>query len=144
MGIKISDNLRFFTGDHPATQFEGGTKQGGIFKCGACGCQDHLFNDQAHALQLRWRPLQQLQMLATSGKFGRQVGKLQPFDNLKVKELSAELQARGVVHEGKPKKPDLQRSLDLTLRGVFRVPALLLISSTQQLSELNLSKCDAV
>lgn len=33
-GIEVSDTLRFFTGDHPATQFEQGTKQGGHFKCG--------------------------------------------------------------------------------------------------------------
>lgn len=49
MGTKITDTLRFFTGDHPATQFEQGTKQGGTYKCGMCGCQEHLFNDQAHA-----------------------------------------------------------------------------------------------
>lgn len=55
-GIPISDTLRFFTGDHPAAQFEQGTKQGGTFKCGACGCQEHLFSDQAHSLFHTWRP----------------------------------------------------------------------------------------
>ena len=39
-GIEITDTLRFFTGDHPATQFEQGSKQGGNYKCGVCGCQD--------------------------------------------------------------------------------------------------------
>ena len=41
-GILVQDTLRFFTGDHPATQFEQGTKQGGMYKCGACGCQESL------------------------------------------------------------------------------------------------------
>lgn len=41
-GIQITDRLRFFTGDHPATQFEQGTKQGGTYKCGACGCQENV------------------------------------------------------------------------------------------------------
>lgn len=36
-GTDITDTLRFFTGDHPATQ---GTKQGGTYKCGMCGCQE--------------------------------------------------------------------------------------------------------
>lgn len=143
-GTEIFDTLRFFTGDHPATQFKQGTKQGGTYKCGMCGCQEHLFDDQAHSLQHRWRPLQQLQMLATGGKFGRQAGSLRPLDNLKVQELRAELEARGAVLEGKVLKADLQRSLDLTLRGVSRVPALLLTSPTQQLSELNLDKYEIV
>ena len=38
-GIEITDTLRFFTGDHPATQFEQGSKQGGNYKCGVCGCR---------------------------------------------------------------------------------------------------------
>ena len=39
-GIEITDTMRFFTGDHPAVQFEQGTKQGGNYKCGACGCKE--------------------------------------------------------------------------------------------------------
>ena len=50
-GIEITDTLRFFTGDHPATQFEQGTKQGGNYKCGVCGCLEGMFADQAHTLQ---------------------------------------------------------------------------------------------
>jgi len=50
-GVEIYDNLRFFTGDHPAAQFEQGTQQGGRYKCGSCGCKDAMFSDQAHSLQ---------------------------------------------------------------------------------------------
>ena len=49
-GIKINDTLKFFTGDHPAQQFERGTQMGGTFKCGGCGCKETLMDDQAHAL----------------------------------------------------------------------------------------------
>lgn len=142
-GAEITDTLRFFTGDHPAAQFEQGTKQGGIFKCGMCGCQDHLFDDQAHALHHKWRSLQQLQTLATGGRFGRQAGILQPFD-LKVKELRTELEARGVVLENKPLRVDLQKFLDEILRGVMRVPALLLTNPTQPLASLNLERYEIV
>lgn len=93
-GIEIVDTLRFFTGDHPATQFEQGSKQGGTYKCGACGCKESLFDDQAHSLFFEWRSIKQLQSLATSGTFGKQAGLLKPFD-LKVGELKMELAARG-------------------------------------------------
>ena len=59
-GIEFTDTLRFFTGDHPATQFEQGSKQGGTYKCGVCGCQEYLFDDQAHTLQHKWRSPQQI------------------------------------------------------------------------------------
>ena len=35
-GIEITDTLRFFTVDHPATQFEQGSKMGGNYKCAVC------------------------------------------------------------------------------------------------------------
>ena len=80
MGIVITDTLRYFMADHPAAQFEQWTKQGGIYKCGVCGCQEHLFDEQAHILQHKWHTPQQLQTLATNGRFGRQAGVIKPFD----------------------------------------------------------------
>ena len=88
-GIEIT---RFFTGDHPATQFEQGSKMGGNYKCAVCGSHVNLF-DQAHMLQQKWRTPQELQAIATSGIYGRQAGVLKPFD-LKVKE---QLEARGIL-----------------------------------------------
>ena len=46
-GIKIRHNM-LFTGDHPAVQFEQGTKRG-TYKCGACGCKECMFDDQGHS-----------------------------------------------------------------------------------------------
>ena len=74
-----------------------------------CGCKESLFDDQAHSLQHRWRPLCQLQV-CTGGRFGKQTGVLWPMD---IKELRLELQARGVVIEEKVPRADLQKSLDL-------------------------------
>ena len=142
-GIEINDTLRFFTGDHPAVQFEQGSKQGGTYKCGACGCQEHLFDDQAHTLQHKWRSLKEMQTLATGGRVGSQPGALRPFD-LKVKELRSELEARGMVVDNTMHRADLQKSLDKILRGVMRVPALLLSNPTQQLTSLNLEKYEIV
>ncbi len=124
-GIEFTDTLRFFTGDHPVTRFEQGSKQGGTYKCGACGCNECLFDDQAHSLIHEWRGPAQLQSLATSGIFGKQAGVLHPF-NLKVNDLRMELRARGVTIDNKMLRTDLQQTLNETLRGVARVPALLL------------------
>ena len=142
-GIEVTDTLRFFTGDHPATQFEQGTKQGGTYKCGVCGCQEYLFDDQAHTLQHKWRTPQQLQTLAISGRFGKQAGVLRPLD-LKVKELRMELEARRINFEKGDTRPALQNLLDRKLKGVLRVPALLLENPTEELASLNLDKYEIV
>ena len=67
---------------------------------------------------------------------------LKPFDNLKV-ELRKELIARGIndVHQ---KKPFLLAILEHILRGVMRVPALLLTHPTQNSSEIHLDKYEVV
>ena len=118
-GIEIRDTLRYFTGDHPAAQFEQGSKQGGIYKCGVCGCQEHLFNDQAHTLQHKWRTPQQLQTLATNGRFGKQPGVLRPLD-LKVKELWMEVEARGIFVDNNMKRADLRYTRPL--KGSYKFP----------------------
>lgn len=142
-GIPIRDTLRFFTGDHPATQFEQGSKQGGTYKCGACGCNEKMFDDQAHSLFHEWRTLEQLQSLAIGGNFGKRAGILRPFDNLKVNDIRTELGARGICIEGML-KDHLKKTLNETLRGVMRVPALLLTDPTQCLSSLNLRKYEVI
>ena len=116
-GIQITDRLHFFTGDHPAAQFEQGTKQGGTYKCGACGCKESMFDDQAHSLTFQWQSLEQLQSIATAGINGKIVLSLKPFKNLKIEELRKELIARGIndVHQ---KKPFLLAILENILRGV--------------------------
>ena len=129
-GMAITDTVRFFTGDHPAAQYEQGSKHGGYYKCGACGCHEALFSDQAHALTHVWRPLEELQSLAIGGTLGLQPGEIRPFHELKVNELKIELGARGVHLEDGLLKKDLQGKLDGILRGVASVPALLLPNPT--------------
>ena len=136
----MTDTLRFFTADHPAAQFEQGTKQGGTYKCGTCGCKDTFFNDQAHSLLHPWRPLKELQSLAIGGSFGKQAGVLHPLQDLKVAELREELKARGISIKQGSKKTELQQELDNTLRGVIRVPALLLTDPTESMSTLGLDR----
>ena len=88
-----------------------------------CGCQEHLFDDQAHTLQHKITAANH--SLATSGKFGRQAGVLKPFD-LKAKKLQVELEARKIYVHKEMTRADLQKLLDQVLKGVLRVPVLLL------------------
>ena len=69
-GVQINDRLRFFCGDKPAQQFEGGTQLGGNYKCGSCGCLSSLMQDLGHALHCKRRTLSDLQQLVLAGKFG--------------------------------------------------------------------------
>ena len=129
-GLKITDKLRFFVGDHPAQQFERGTQQGGKFKCGGCGVRA---DDLAHSLQQPWRSLHELQQIATSGKFGKQAGDLKPFDKLKVKQLREELHVRGFF-DTDGHKDELEGALKEMLTGVQHVPTLMLLNPTGALS----------
>ena len=142
-GVQVTDTLRFFIGDHPAAQFEQGTKQGGTYKCGTCGSKDSMFDDQAYSLQCKWRDLHDLQSICISGVHGREAGILKPFDNLKVDQLRRELRARGVNDTSKS-KPVLREMLDNILLGIVRVPALLLTNPTQTLKSLNLHRYEVI
>ena len=75
-------------------------------------------------IQLPWRSLQDIQELAIAGKRGKQPGDLKPFNKLKVQEIKEELYARGYY------KKDLEETLKDTLKGVQRVPTLLLLNPT--------------
>ena len=70
IGIQVHDKLRYFTGDHPAADFERGTQQGGLYPCGGCGIHADIIDDQPHALLLSTRSLSEVQSLATAGHFG--------------------------------------------------------------------------
>lgn len=136
--VEIRDTLRFFIGDHPAQQYERGTQQGGKFKCGGCGVRDVMMGDFAHTSQLQWRSLHDLQAIATAGKFGKIPNKPKPFESLLISDLREELHSRNDYDTDKVKKSVLRDRLDDILRGVQRVPTLLLSDPTQPLSNLNL------
>ena len=64
--------------------------------------------------------------------------------NLKLKELRRELQARGITIEQGMKKDQLQEELDDVLRGVIRVPALLLTDPTESILTLGIERYEVV
>ncbi len=98
--------------------------------------------DLAHSLHCKWRSTAHLQSLVLEGKYGNTPGRLKPLDNLKVQELRQELRARG--HSTIGLKAELQRDLEGILKGVQRVPTLLVLNLHQSLSALNLSQYETL
>ena len=72
-----------------------------------------------------------------TGKYGNQPGVMRPFEKLTREEIQEELRARELFDFGTSKKEATQM-LTAELRGVQRVPTLLLNNPTQLLDELNL------
>ena len=136
-GIPINDLLQLFIGDHPAQSFERGTKKGGTYKCGSCGCPNSRMEDAAYALTLPCRSLQDLQALVTAGYFGKTPNALRPLENLKVEEIRKELRLRKIYNFDGIK--DIQQQLDTILKGA-RVSTLLILNQTQSLSSPNLGE----
>ena len=69
----------------------------------------------------RVRNHQEIQQIATQGKWGKRPGELTPFDQLRVLQLREELHARGYFKTDKCKDV-LEATLKSTLRGVQRTP----------------------
>ena len=69
---------------------------------------------------------------------GKQPKLLTPFQNLRVNEIRQELRARGDYDLDKH-KPDLQTDLRQILKGVNRVPSLLLLNPQQGIQDLHLT-----
>ena len=135
-GISIKDTLHFFKGDTPAKQFECGTQIGGNYKC-SCGIHTESMHDLTIALQYSGQPLSELQSIALGGKYGATPNSIKPFATLNANQLQDELRRRNVYHLATTKK-DLNDILKGTLKGVQRVPTLLLTNPTGNLSDLNI------
>ena len=137
--MPITDELLFFYGDKAAQQVERGTQQGGTYKCGSCGCEAHMMDDLAYSLRCKWRSLADLQTIALAGKYGKQAGVVCPFQVLNTQQLQEELRSRNIYHTHTNKR-DLQKELARILKGVQRVPTLLLDTPDRKLEDINLHR----
>ena len=127
-------------GDHKAIAFEQGAQCGGNFPCGTCGIHVSKFTDQTHALRRalrrRVQSLQDIQDLATLGRFGKRFNVVRPFENLTMGEIQTELHLRGCRDVDMP-KAQLIAKLKNILEGVKHVPSLLLSCTTSELKQFN-------
>lgn len=93
----------------------------------------------AYSMRCKYRTLADLQSVALDCKYGKQVGAIRPFQRLNAKELQEELRARNVYHTCTTKR-DLQKELARVLKGVQRVPTLLLDNPAMSLAEMQLQR----
>ena len=126
-------------GDHKAIAFEQGAQCRGNFPCGTCGIHVSKFTDQTHALRRRVRLLQDIQNLATLGRFGKRFNVVRPFENLTMGKIQTEVRLRGCIDVDMP-KAQLVAKLKSILEGVQRVTSLLLSCPTSELKQFNLQR----
>jgi hypothetical protein len=128
-------------GDNPSVQMEDGTQHGGDYACVGCDGDINSSFDLEYILQRKYKDLTEKQNLILAGPAGRKQS-LHPYKDLKVQELKAELQARGISAEGK--KGDLQKELAETLGGTTRLPALLDLRGGYDVKALNLESYEVL
>lgn len=92
-GTQITDTLRFFHGDGPAQQFEAGNKIGGNYPCTGCDAKSSLFDDIAYSFRADHVTLTDRQKFILQGVSKKGFN---PLKDLKVAELRAELESRGI------------------------------------------------
>lgn len=98
-----------------------------------------MMDDIAYSLQCNWRSLADLQAVALDGKYGEQAGIVHPFQSLNAKQIQEELRSRNIYHIHTTKR-DLQKELATVLKGVQRVPTILLDRPDMTLADINLHR----
>ena len=98
-----------------------------------------MMDDFAYSMRCKYHTLADLQSVPLGGKDGKQVGAIRPFQRLNAKQLQEELRARN-VNNSCTIKVDLKKELARVLKGVQRVPTLLLNNPAVSLVEMQLQR----
>lgn len=133
-GTEIRDELVLFYGDKAAQQVERGRSKKVLFLW-----VSHMMDDFAYSMRCTYRSLSDLQAVAVGGKYGKQPGVIRPFQTLSTRKLQDELRARNVYHMCTTKR-SLQNKISRVLKGVQRVPTLLLENPEADLSSMQLGR----
>ena len=70
-GNEVTDVMRCFRGDSPATQYEIGQKKGGNFHCPVCGADEHRVYDMEYCLRSKYISLAARQQVVLQGLFAK-------------------------------------------------------------------------
>ena len=141
--FEVEDEMRFMNGDNPAVNFECGNQYGGHYACSGCDGRSSMCHDLNFMAQRKYRTLtkrQQLVLAGTKGKEAKQL--LNPFKDLKVNELQAEIEATG-LGDSNNTRPELAQISNEELGGAKIIPALLFGDESVTVESLNLH-CDEV
>lgn len=135
--IPTYDELRIFSGDGPARQFESGQQRGGNFTC-LCGVNAENHTNIECCFRHTAMTLDERRQLIMDGSiYLRDKDKtINPLANLRKDELNLELGSRGVGTLGLT-RPELQTRLSEILHGIQRPPALMTVHPTKTAEEIN-------
>ena len=144
-GIKLFDTLRFFHGDGPAAALEAGNQKGGHYFCVSCDVHSCYTDDIEHCYKKKPQSLAEKQHLVICGKYGkinsvrRKTLPFKTFEN--IRQLQDELRSRNIsIDNVKPTKKDLVPKLIKALRGVKRVPIIMLNSPLTDFDQMGLAR----
>ena len=137
-GVPVVDVMRFFHGDGPEQQFESGEQTGANNGCSGCSGDSRRYRDLVYCFRNLHLSLADRCNIVKAGPAGRRKrnGGIRPFKNMTVAELRAECAARGLCDEGV--KKELQETLKEHLKGVQRVPSLLINEQDKSMEDINL------
>ena len=137
-GTPVMDVMRFFHGDGPEQQFESGEQRGGNNGCSGCSGDSRRYCDLVYSFRSPHLSLADRCRIVRAGPAGRRKrnGGIRPFKDMTVVELRAECLARGLSDEGL--KKELQQNLKDHLKGIQRVPALLVNDQDKSMEEIHL------
>ena len=140
----LKDCMRVFHGDGPASALEAGNQKGGHYFCPSCDIHICQTDDISCCYHKKFRSLAYKQNEVLKGKFGK-INSSQkhsyPFEKLSVNQLQQELQSRNVdISHLKKTKKDLLSTLKKTLKGIKRVPIIMMQNPLKRLGELGLDK----
>ena len=109
-------------------------------------CDGHLSmcHNLNYMAQRKYRTLTEWQQQVLVGRKGKEAKQLlNPFKDLKINELWAEIEARGLGDSNKT-KPALAQILNEELKGATRNPALLFGNESVSVESLNLQSCEVL
>ena len=143
--IEIRDTMRLFCGDGPAMSMEAGNQKGGIFFCTSCSIHKCQTDNIACTYQQKHRSFSDRIQEVLKGRYGRYNSAVKkdthPFKNLTKEQLREELSSRKIDITGlKVTKKDLVPKLKSVLRGIIRVPILLINDPLADLLSIGLTK----
>ncbi|CAG2231598.1 unnamed protein product [Mytilus edulis] len=139
-GIPYTFQLRFFSGDGPARQFEAGQQRGGNYSC-LCGVHSKNHINLECCFKRTPSDLEDRRAVFLKGESLVKIkqGNINPFQNLSKDELTEELECRGIDTFRLKTKASLQEEMSDLLHGISRPPALLLHYPEKSLTESNVS-----
>ena len=132
--------MRFFHGDGPEQQFESGEQRRGNNGCISCSGDSHRYHDLVYCFRSHHLSLADRCRIVRAGPAGRRKrnGGIKPFIDMTVPELKIKCAARGLDVDERLKRKELQQNLKDHLKGVQRVPALLINEEDKSLKDINL------